>query len=255
MMLKRVFLSVCFVLWAGASPAFFPTPPEVADRVQTNFGSLDSYQVQLAANGTMAVGQSINFWSDSGRWRREWVRETNGTATLQRVDVGDGARLYGTLPRERTLPAPLLVLLHRTNLRSWWKELGIDTGHKRYAFIGQRPCLVLGDASAGQGRRTEIWIDFERWLPLRLAWGNGGSARFARYRNVGNFLLPHKIVVDDGSGQHCRFSLQWQGVNTQLPPRLFNASRLQAEYGTASFPSQPPYLLQWLRGVLPLVAR
>ena len=244
-----------FVLMAGSSSAFFPSASEIASRVQNQYEGLKSYQVSMEANATLGQA-TIHFWWDRQRWRREWVQQKDPQPVLQRVALGEGGRVDALLPQARTVPAPLLVLWQDAELLSRWRQIGVFTEAKRYAFWGQRPCVVLGNVSATHGKRTEIWVDAERWVVLRLVWGQGGSVSFAKYHNVGNFLLPHHIEVTDSQGTNCRIALRWQGVNTQLPSRLFEAAALRTQYGEAAFPegvSAPVF--NWLQNVLPRIAR
>ncbi|MFO7717264.1 MAG: LolA family protein [Thermodesulfobacteriota bacterium] len=252
---KRYFFVLCFVLMAGSSSAFFPPASEIASRVQDQYEDLKSYQVRMEANATQGEG-SINFWWDRKRWRREWVQQKDSQAVLQRVALGEGFRLDAALPQVRTVPAPLLVLWQDVELLSRWRQIGVFTEAKRYAFWEQRPCVVLGNVSTEQGQLTEVWVDTERWVVLRLVWGQGGSVSFSKYHNVGNFLLPHHLEVIDSQGEKVQISLNWQGVNTKLPSRLFDASELRTQYGAAAFPDELSVpVFNWLRDVLPRIAR
>ena len=252
---KRYFFVLCFVLMAGSSSAFFPSAPEIASRIQGQYEGLKSYQVRMQANATKGEA-AIHFWWDRQRWRREWVQQKESQAVLQRVALGEGVGLDAVLPQVRTVPAPLLVLWQDGELLARWRQLGVFTEEKRYAFWGQRPCVVLGNVAAKQEKRTEVWVDTERWVVLRLVWGQGGSVSFSKYHNVGNFLLPHHLEVTDSQGEKCQIALSWQGVNTQLPSRLFDAAALRSQYGAAAFPDELSVpIFTWLRDVLPHIAR
>ena len=215
------------LLLMGAAQAFFPEATEVADKLKANYEKLHSWQVNLSLNGTS--DRVIRSWHKGELWRQEWlVTGSNATQTI-RAAVGSGRRIGAIAPASANIPYPPLNLSWLDNPREEWKKLAIAETVKSYQFLENRPCIVLG-AEHGDLRSTQVWIDLERHVPLRLIAPSGIIWRWSKYYSLGNHLLPTRLRITFPQGKRFAFDLEWRQVATEIDRSRFDPANITRKF-------------------------
>ncbi len=178
--------------------------------VSSRLESLGSYLAVVSFRP--ALDLELTLWQQGEHWRQEWVQAGQDPELIQ-VAVGRGNRLRAAYPSRDAISLPLLMLWHRPEGSSGWQELGLDPGHRGYAFQEDLPCRVLG-------RQTQLWLDIEKELPRRLILPSGLQLDWLQYQEVGNYPLPHQVHIKSPSF-HLQGQIIWKAVNTELAQDLF----------------------------------
>lgn len=216
------------LLHPGAAKAFFPKTQEVADKLNANYEKLGSWRVHLQLNGTW--DQEIRCWRKKNLWRQEWVDSAAGASRVLRAGVGSGRRISAVFPVSADIPFPPLNLDWVSAPRKEWRSLEIEDQVKSYQFLGDRPCIVLG-AKYGQSERSQVWIDLERYVPLRLITPSGIIWRWAEYYSLGNHLLPTRLIIEFPQGKRFAFDLNWRQVGTEISRSRFSPASIREDFG------------------------
>lgn len=214
----------------SSAQAHFPETQEVADEIAKRYEGLKSWRVELGLNGTS--DSRIRYWRKGDLWRQEWVDASENASRLVRAAVGSGQRIDAVHPASANAPYPLLRLAWLTAPEKEWERLAIEDGVKSYQFLGDRPCIVLG-AEHGDKRSSQIWIDLERNVPLRLIAPSGIQWRWSEYYSLGNHLLPTQLGIVFPQGKRFLFDLEWRQVATDIDRSRFNPEELKGEFGQA----------------------
>jgi len=232
----------------SSAHAFFPETQEVADRIATQYKGLKSWRVELGLNGTL--DSRIRCWRKDDLWRQEWVDASGNASRLVRAAVGSGQRIDAVYPGSSDAPYPPLGMAWITSPEKEWQRLAIEDGVKSYQFLGDRPCIVLG-AEHGDERSSQVWIDLERHVPLRLIAPSGIQWRWSKYYSLGNHLLPTQLAILFPQGKRFVFDLEWRQVATDMSRSLFSPEELKEEFGGAVDLEVEEPLLRFLLDNLP----
>jgi hypothetical protein len=169
---------------------------------------------------TLEFRQLNTSYTSAGEQRSEWLErqrvpkrlridfvqpQANGSGVLYREDSAytfDAGRQTGAVAQLH----PLLLLsadapaLPVDGTMAALARLGVDTTVFRRDTWTGRPVYVVG-APPGDSTSTQLWVDAERWVLLRLVHrqaGAGGRARSTdyhlTYQEVGGYLVPQEIV-------------------------------------------------------------
>jgi hypothetical protein len=214
----------------SSAHAFFPKTQEVADKIATRYEGLKSWRVELGLNGTS--DSRIRCWRKDDLWRQEWVDASGNSSRLVRAAVGSGQRIDAVHPVSTDTPYPPLRLAWITAPEKEWEKLAIEDEVKSYQFQGDRPCIVLG-AKQGDDRSSQIWIDLERHVPLRLIAPSGIQWRWSKYYSLGNHLLPTQLRIVFPQGKRFLLDIQWRQVGTEMARSRFSPEELKEEFGQA----------------------
>lgn len=236
------------LLLAGAAYALFPETQDVVDDLKASYKKLDSWQVELGLNGTSEHG--IRCWREGDLWRQEWFAATENGTRVVRAAVGSGQRIEGIYPASLNAPYPPLHLSWLKDPKEAWQRMSILDGVKSYQFLEDRPCLVLG-AEYGDLRSSQVWIDLERQVPLRLVAPSGITWRWSKYYSLGNHLLPTRLRIEFPQGKSFSFDLQWQKVATGIDRSRFTVNALREEFGQTEYPEVEDPRLRFLLDNLP----
>ncbi len=228
LLLAACLAGVSFLL--SSAHAFFPETKEVADKIATRYEGLKSWRVELGLNGTS--DSRIRCWRKDNLWRQKWVDASGNSSRLVRAAVGSGQRIDAVHPPSMDAPYPPLRLDWLTAPEKEWERLAIEDGVKSYQFLGDRPCIVLG-AEHGDERSSQIWIDLERYVPLRLIAPSGIQWRWSEYYSLGNHLLPTQLGLVFPQGKRFVFDLEWRQVATEMDRSRFSPGELKEEFGQA----------------------
>jgi hypothetical protein len=233
---------------AGAAHAHFPETKEVAKRLKGNYSELDSWQVNLELNGTSQHG--IRCWRKGDLWRQEWVAPTENGTRVARAVVGRGQRIEAVSPASPSAPYPPLRLSWLKAPKEAWQRMSIRDGVKSYQFLEDRPCIVVG-AKYGDLRSSQVWIDLERRVPLRLVAPSGITWRWSEYYSLGNHLLPTRLRIEFPQGRSFSFDLQWQQVATDVGRSQFTGSALREGVLRGDMPEMENQRMRFLWENLP----
>ncbi len=236
------------LLLAGAAYALFPDTGEVADELKAKYEELESWQVELGLNGTSE--HTIQCWRDGDHWRQEWIAATENGTRVVRAAVGSGQRIEGVYPASPSAPHPPLRLFWLKDPKQAWQRMAIQDQVMSYQFLEDRPCLVLG-AEYGDPRSSQVWIDLERRVPLRLVAPSGITWRWSEYYSLGNHLLPTRLRIAFPQGKSFSFDVQWHQVGTEIDSSLFSANALEEELGWTESPEVDDPRMRFLWGNLP----
>ncbi len=227
---RLVAAAIGVLLLASAAHALFPKTREVADKLRKNYETLESWRADLEVNGTS--GQTIRSWRKGDLWRQEWRTFEDNATRVVRIAVGSGNRIDAVRPASATVPYPPLRLAWLNTPKQEWDRLGINGTVKSYQFLEDRPCLVLG-AEYKDLESSQVWIDLERDVPLKLIAPSGISWRWSEYYSLGNHLLPTRLRVAFPEGESVAFDVRWEQVATEIDRSRFNPNALDRE------PDQP----------------
>jgi len=228
--------------------AHFPETQEVADEIATRYEGLKSWRVELGLNSTS--DSRIRYWRKGDLWRQEWVDASGNASRLVRAAVGSGQRIDAVHPASADAPYPPLRLAWLTAPEKEWDRLAIEDGVKSYQFLGDRPCIVLG-AKQGDERSSQVWIDLERHVPLRLIAPSGIQWRWSEYYSLGNHLLPTQLRIVFPQEKRFTFDLEWRQVATETARSRFSPGELKEEFGQAVDLEVEEPRLRFLLGNLP----
>lgn len=248
---RSLVLVACFagvLLLLSSAHAFFPETQEVANKTAKRYEGLQTWRVELELNGTS--DSRIRCWRKDDLWRQEWVEASRNSSRLVRAAVGSGQRIDAVHPPSADAPYPPLRMAWITAPEKEWKRLAIDDEVKSYQFLGDRPCIVIG-AKHGDERSSQIWIDLERHVPLRLIAPSGIQWRWSRYYSLGNHLLPTQLAILFPQGKRFVFDLEWRQVATDMPRSRFSPEELKEEFGGAVDLEVEEPLLRFLLDNLP----
>ena len=227
--------TLLILLAAPLAGGFFPEKEEVADRIAKNYQELDSWKVSLELNGTSK--HRIISWRKKDLWRQEWIGPQGNSTRVLRAAVGKGKQVLATHPESSSIPLPPLNLGWIAAPLEKWDSLGIDAETKSYQFLGDRPCLVLG-AEYADLEASQVWIDIERHVPLRLITEEGIGWRWMDYYNLGNHPLPSRMRLSFQNGRSQTFDLEWSQVATELSGSRFEESSLRREMDQKEAPRE-----------------
>ena|GEM_PF-1635896 len=232
--IKSLFLLVgtafagLLLMHLGAAKAFFPKTQEVAEKLNANYEKLGSWRVHLQLNGTR--DQEIRCWRKKGLWRQEWIDSATASNRVLCAGVGSGRRISAVFPVTADIPFPPLHLDWVRAPSKEWQRLQIEDQIKSYQFLDDRPCIVLG-AKYGQLERSQVWIDLERYVPLRLITPSGIIWRWTEYYSLGNHPLPTRLRIEFPQGEIFAFNLSWRQVGTDMSRSHFSPASIREDFG------------------------
>jgi len=216
--------------------AFFPKSGEVAEHVRREMKPLSSFQAILSFPDYPEI--TCNLWVQGETWRQEFVDASKESPRLARVALGTQTALARVFPDQGHAALPWLVIWQFPV--SAWIDKGMDPAVMSYQFLVDRPCLVMG-AQDGQLQATQLWIDNERYVPLRVLShkGDGGcDLIWGEWERIGNFWLPHKIWYTIGGQPPLEIHVRWNGVNIPLNKDLFSPRVMDRQFqGKAMYSS------------------
>lgn len=203
-------------------------PDVAAEKIAANFSGINSYSVVIDFDDQ---NMSLRIWQQSGFWRQEWVDDSSGQEKVAAVAVGkeDASTLsYGV-----SRAAPPLTSIIFKNI-AWWEEKGLQPQQQSYHFFHGRPALVMG-LSRAEDPKPHLWIDNENMVILRMVFSDMKTLHdlaWLEYRNVGNYKLPHKLVIDSGDfGMTC--NIVWRDINSEYSRELFSPDILRKSFSNA----------------------
>lgn len=219
--------------------AFFPKPGEVAEDVRREMQPLSSFQAIVSFPDYPEI--TCNLWVQGETWRQEFVDASKESPRLARVALGTQTSLARAFPRQGRAVLPWLVIWQFPV--STWIDKGMDPTVMSYQFLLDRPCLVMG-AEDGQLLATQLWIDNERHVPLRVMWQKeNGSCDLIwdEWSRIGNFWLPHRIWYTGDGQRSLEMHVRWNGVNIPLNKDLFSPRVMDRQFqGKAMYSSDSP---------------
>lgn len=240
--------AVCVLLLLGGGQAFFPKAQEVAEDLKAEFKGLESWRVELALNGTS--DHRIRCWRKGDLWRQEWFGPRDNSTRVLRAALGKGQRIDAVHPSSANIPYPPLRLAWLAAPEKEWERLAINDEVKSYQFLGDRPCIVLG-AKQGDMRSSQIWIDLERHVPLRLVAPSGITWRWSKYYSLGNHLLPTRQRIAFPQGKRFHFDLKWHKVGTEISESRFSPENFSRELADSGNPEVEEPRIRFLLDNLP----
>jgi hypothetical protein len=215
------------LLFPTIGSGFTPPFESVRGTVLAQLESLKRYQVDIVPTETPDL--LIRHWQDGTFWRQEWIlTQSQERTSLLLAAVGQGDILNASFPAYRSIPLPLLSIWSPAT-RPWWNAYRIDTGVMNYGFLEDRPSLIIG-ADYGQTKVPQLWLDNERFTPLRLLLPEN-DLKWANYQKVGNHWLPGRMIVTFPDTNPYAFTITWRGVNAVLSQELFSREIFLATYG------------------------
>ncbi|WP_138774318.1 hypothetical protein [Desulfohalovibrio reitneri] len=222
--------------------AFLPDQQEFMEEVRTSYSGLRNY----ALRAEFSRNETARLWRSDERWRQEWVMGDR----LMAAAVGAGDRLYASWPAASSFPLPLTAPWRMADPMETLTRFGVDADTRSFAFLRDRPCLVLG--RSGEGR---AWIDTERKVVMRLVRQAPSGERLTldykdfKRSQVNWFPQAGKAThaVPGGEDEVIEFSLQWRGANMGLRPELFSPDALRSRLAGVATPSEQPAPLDALR--------
>jgi len=193
---------------APAAPA---TARQLVDRMHEDWTGkwYETLEFRQLNTTYTSVGEQTSEWLERQRvpkrLRIDFVSpQPNGSGLLYRGDSAytfDAGTPTGAAPQRN----PLLLLtadvyaLPPDSTLATLATLGVDTTQIRHDEWGGRPVIVMG-AAAGDSTSTQLWVDAERMLLLRLVWAQTAGSRTVvtdyhlTYQDVGGFAVPQEIV-------------------------------------------------------------
>ncbi|MFP4169368.1 MAG: hypothetical protein ACLFSY_11080 [Desulfonatronovibrionaceae bacterium] len=222
-MIRVLFLSFLLVLLFAPASGFFPETEDIESKIHDNLGRVSSLQAEfLFANDGELVWR---VWQKGRQWRSEWVDKEKNRVLC--ASVGRGSEVLGAFPAgTETGPPPSWVLLQGV---SRLKGRGLDPEKKEYAFLGDRPCIVLGGYDSGD-KGLRLWVDNEEMLPLRVDFGPDMHLQWRDFSRTGNFPLPRTMSVQADDGSSLDIEINWTGVNVSLPQELFSVPEFKDKF-------------------------
>ncbi len=241
-----MFFGLC--LPNGKVLAFFPDTSKVINNVHNSLDKLDSWKVEVTFPQKKDL--KVTVWQRGQDWRQEWAQSNGNSTTVLLAAIGQGENLIESFPQDSQFPLPLTWFWYRPSLERWWSDWGIDLASKSYQFRNHTPCLVLG-ADYGQMDRTQVWLNNETYIPVRLHGPRGIIWQWKDYRSIGNFPLPHSGTVLFSSGREVDIHLHWPRVNTEISSIFFSEQIFQKEFLSVEESFINPNLVDFLKLNLP----
>lgn len=226
-MMRTLVLSFLIVLAAAPVNGFFPESKEIRTEMQDNLGRLNSLQAEIEP----AAGSDLvwRIWQKGELWRTEWVDKDKNRVVC--AALGRGNEIYAVYPAgAETGPVPSWILLRDI---PWLKAHGLDAEKKEYAFVGNRPCIILG-AYGPEKQGIRLWVDNEKMLPVRMDAGESRQVLWKDYHRAGNYPLPQRMILTGYNDEPREFSIDWTGINISIPDDLFSVSRFKDSFARAS---------------------
>ncbi|MFO7728768.1 MAG: hypothetical protein R6X11_10625 [Desulfonatronovibrio sp.] len=219
-----------------AAQGAITAPADVAEKITANYIGIKSYSVVINFDDQ---DLSLRIWQQSGFWRQEWVSDSSGREKVSAVAVGkEGSSIlsYGV----SQAAAPLTSIIFKK--MAWWENRGLQPQQQSYHFFHGRPSLVMGMAGA-EDPKPHLWIDNEDMVILRMVFSDMKKLHdlaWLEYRNVGNYKLPHKLVIDsEDFDMTC--NVEWRDINSEYSRELFSPDILRQSFSNAKL--DPPELI------------
>jgi hypothetical protein len=224
---------------APAAPA---TARQLVERMHADWAGkwYETLEFRQLNTTYTSVGEQTSEWLERqqvpGRLRIDFVSpQPNGSGLLYR---GDSVYTFdaGAQARAVEQPHPLLLLTADVYARAsdttmaLLAELGVDTSLVRVDDWNGRPVTVMG-AAAGDSTSTQLWVDAERMLLLRLIWAQAAGGRTVvtdyhlTYQEVGGFTVPQEIVFLRRGRPYFRERYVEVRPNAPLDPALFDPAQ------------------------------
>ncbi len=220
-----LFLMLAAISFSLPAEGAMISPDDTAEKIAANHSGINSYSVVIDFD---EQDLSLRIWQQSGFWRQEWVRDASGKEKVAAVAVGKGASpvlSYGV-----SQAAPPLISIILKNM-AWWEERGLQPQRQSYHFFHGRPALVMGMSKA-EDPKPHLWIDNEDMVVLRTVFSDTQRIHdlaWLEYRNVGNYKLPHKVIISSGDfDMTC--NIEWRDINSEYSPDLFSPDILRQAF-------------------------
>lgn len=247
--LTTLLVTLSLIALCTSAQAFYPETEVLAEKLQEQVGSVETLQIEITL--AEAPRLTISVWKNGPDWRQEWIlRKRSGDLRVAAAALGRGRDLIDVYPDRDRFPLPFVAFWHQKPAIEWFDRLGLDTEVKSYQFVSGQPCIVLG-AEYKQWHSPQLWIHNEHWYPVRLFTQRGMIWHWKEYRSVGNHLVPHSLEVTFPDGRMVRMTLQWRGINRQIPERLFDGSAFERKFGQAGWSHPDIDLFDFLMANLP----
>ena len=231
-MMRTLVLSFLIVLAAAPVNGFFPETKEIQGEIKDNLGRISSLQAEIEPVGENGLVWRI--WQKGELWRTEWVDKEKNRVVC--AGLGRGNEIYAAYPAgSKPGPVPSWLLLRDI---PWLEAHGLKTAKKEYAFVGNRPCVILGEyGPEKQGMR--LWVDNEKMLPVRMDPGESRQLLWRKYHRAGNYPLPQQMELSRHGDEPREFRINWTGINISIPDELFSVSRFKDSFARAASPGLP----------------
>jgi hypothetical protein len=221
------FLLLLLLLFPTLGSGFTPSFENVRKALHVQLEGLSRYQVDITPIDTSDL--LIRYWQDGPLWRQEWIlTHSRERTSLLLAAIGRGETLNASFPEYRSIPLPFLTFWNPAS-RPWWDAYRINTSILTYGFLDDRPSLIIG-AEYGQTKVPQLWVDNERFTPLRLLLPEF-DLKWKNYQKVGNHWLPGAMVVTFPDTDPYAFTITWRGVNAAMSHDRFSRENFLTTYG------------------------
>jgi outer membrane lipoprotein-sorting protein len=222
-----------------AAPRGITSGADVLERMHATYGARAPRNVSFVQANTVYLGsgQVQQQWrivvAPPGRMRMDYLPLTSRTGFLY---VGDDAWSFQN-GRRSTLQAqvnPTLFLAFGVFAqpvgasRRLLDSLGVRSTLVRRDTTGGRPAWVIG-AEAGDLSSDQVWVDAERWVPLRLidretrgTRTTVTDTRFTEYLDAGGLPVARTLLVYRDRKLALKQELREVKVNVALPELAFD---------------------------------
>lgn len=210
---------------------------KLINRIDSNYSGINSYLLVVKFDED---DLSLRIWQQSEQWRQEWVMDSGQNQDVIAVAVGQGRFPLLSFGHDDTGPPVTMVLFEDA---AWWEEAGLDFELQSYHFFHGRPALAVGMSVPGDPE-PYLWMDNEDMVPLRMVFSEKGKSfelGWLEYRNVGNYKLPHKLIISSNDFEMI-CSLEWRGINSLYEDQLFSPEDLDQFFSLADL--SPPDLVE-----------
>ncbi|WP_028575316.1 hypothetical protein [Desulfonatronovibrio hydrogenovorans] len=229
-------LLISFILWTVPSSGLAGSESDLAKRIESYRSGMDSYSLAM---DFVDQGVSLRIWQQGQDWRQEWVQITGAGEKVAAVAVGRGQTVLMAYGLSEIYPPLINVLFYSLD---WWKDQGLDPERQSYHFFHGRPALALG-MSDPDDPGPQLWLDNEELVPIRTFFSRAGKILdlgWLEQRNVGNYKLPHKLIIDSGE-KKLVCQIRWREIGSSHDKLLFSSERLEQSFSQAVL--RPPDLV------------